>query len=300
MIITPTILKTLMVAFNIAFKGGLDKAETQYQKISTTVPSSGKSTTYGWLGKWPKFREWIGDRQFKSMAAHGYSILNKKYESSVEVERDDIEDDEIGVYSPLMEELGQGAAELPDELVFETLGNGFTELCFDGQPFFDTEHPVNAEVDGSGADTLVSNMTDGTEPAWFLLDTSRSLKPIIFQLRRPIALTSLTEAKDSEAAWLRDVHQYGADGRMNVGFGFWQQAYGSKAAFTQANVESAHEKMRAIKGDGDKKLSIKPKTLVVPTSLETAANKMINMEFLAGGANNPMFKKYELVVSDWL
>lgn len=300
MIITPQILKNLMVGFSHAFKGGVAKAETQYTKITTTIPGTGKSTTYGWLGKWPKFREWVGDRVFKNLAAHAYTIVNKKYESSVEVERDEIEDDEIGVYMPMMEEMGQAASELPDELIFGLLGNGFTELCYDGQNFFDTDHPVNAEVDGSGVNALVSNMTAGLETPWFLLDTTRALKPMIYQLRRKIELKSMTDAKDSESSWLRDVFQFGADGRMNVGFGFWQMAHGSKAALTEANLNAAHAAMRAVKGDGDKALSIKPTTLVVPASLEQQAEAILNLSHLANGASNPMYKKYDLVVSDFL
>lgn len=300
MIITPNILTHLMVGFSAAFKGGVANAETQYQKIATTVPGTGKSTTYGWLGKWPKFREWVGDRVFKNLQAHAYSIINKKYESSVEVERDEIEDDEIGVYMPMMEEMGQAAAELPDELVFGLLGNGFTELCYDGQNFFDTDHPVNAEVDGSGADVTVSNMTDGTDTPWFLLDTSRALKPMIYQLRRKTELKSMTDAKDSQATWLRDVYQFGADGRMNVGFGFWQMAHGSKAPLNTANLEAADTAMRSVKGDGGKSLNVKPTMLVVPTTLKTVAENILNLSHLANGASNPMYKKYELVVSDFL
>ena len=41
----------------------------------------------------------------------------------------------------MFEEMGRAAATHPDELVFETVANGFTEECFDGQPFFDTDHP---------------------------------------------------------------------------------------------------------------------------------------------------------------
>ncbi len=89
------------------------------------MPSSTKSNTYGWLGKWPGFREWVGERVFKNLKAHSYQVTNKKYESSVEVGRDEIEDDQIGIYSPMVMEMGQEAARFPDELVFGLLGGGF-------------------------------------------------------------------------------------------------------------------------------------------------------------------------------
>ena len=73
------------------------------------------------------------------------------------VTRTAIEDDQLGIYTPLFEEMGYGAATHPDELVFGLLKNGHTTNCFDGQSFFDTDHPVYAEVDGTGAVSLVSN-----------------------------------------------------------------------------------------------------------------------------------------------
>jgi phage major head subunit gpT-like protein len=65
---------------------------------------------------------------------------------------------------------------------------GFTALCYDGQPFFDTEHPApddNGPIESGGRNfRLVSNMDDGggsPGPTWYLLDTSRPIKPPICQ-----------------------------------------------------------------------------------------------------------------------
>ncbi|MBL6431679.1 MAG: Mu-like prophage major head subunit gpT family protein [Alphaproteobacteria bacterium] len=76
------------------------------------------------------------------MATHRYTIVNRKFEGTVEVEADDISDDQIGIYSPLFTEMGRSAAAHPDELVFEMLDQAFEAECYDGQPFFDTDHPV--------------------------------------------------------------------------------------------------------------------------------------------------------------
>lgn len=133
----------------------------------------------------PGLTEWIGDRTLTAIQSHGYSIVNKDWASGVEIKKTDIEDDNVGVYSPLIEELGRAAAEKPDELVFGALKAGFTTVCYDGQYFFDTDHPVGANVDGTSP-VSVSNITDDdtsvtADKAWYLLDCSRSLKPIIFK-----------------------------------------------------------------------------------------------------------------------
>jgi len=61
---------------------------------------------------------------------------------------------------------------------------------------------------------------------WFLLCTSRAVRPVILQMRREVSFNAL-EA-DSEAGFLRRRYLYGADARYNVGYGPWQFAYGSE------------------------------------------------------------------------
>lgn len=165
MIITPDTLKALFTGFKKNFQDGLTMAETQYSQIATVIPSSTASNTYGWLGQWPAFREWVGDRVFKDMAAHDYSIKNKHFESSVKVNRNDIEDDNIGIYAPMMTEMGRASAVHPDELVFALLKNAHATLCYDGQNFFDIDHPVYENVDGTGTAAMVSNLYAGSGAA---------------------------------------------------------------------------------------------------------------------------------------
>ncbi len=61
---------------------------------------------------------------------------------------------------------------------------------------------------------------------WFLLCTNRFLKPFIYQLRKKIKFTSMTKETD-ENVFMNNEFLYGADGRSNAGYGFWQMAYGS-------------------------------------------------------------------------
>lgn len=60
---------------------------------------------------------------------------------------------------------------------------------------------------------------------WFLLCTSRALRPIIFQSRIPIEFSALEE--NSESGFMRDRYVYGVRARYSVGFGLWQTAFGS-------------------------------------------------------------------------
>ncbi|MDZ7902280.1 MAG: Mu-like prophage major head subunit gpT family protein [Rheinheimera sp.] len=187
-LVTNASLNAMRVAFNKVFEQGKVRAKPQYLQVATVVPSTSKSNTYGWLGQWPGFREWVGDRVHEiNEGTCIQRIKTKPFESTVAMDRNDIEDDNLGVYNPMFDEMGYASEVFPDELVFPLLKAGFTTVCYDGQYFLDTDHPVNPKVDGSGANASVSNVIiDGAyvgEP-WFLLDVSRSLKPLIYQERK--------------------------------------------------------------------------------------------------------------------
>lgn len=62
MIVTPASIKALMTSWRKDFQGGLEDAPSQYSKIAMVVNSSSRSNTYGWLGKFPAMKEWVGKR----------------------------------------------------------------------------------------------------------------------------------------------------------------------------------------------------------------------------------------------
>lgn len=292
MIINRANLNDLFKAFNAAFNTGFRSAETYWQRVATVVPSTTKEEHYGWLGQFPKLREWVGDRQLKGIAAHDYSVKNKKYESTIEIPRDDIEDDTYGVFTPLMQEMGYAASTHPDELVFSLLALGISELCFDGQNFFDTDHPVGGNS--------VSNLdSGGAGPYWYLLDDTRPLKPLIFQRRRDYALRTMN-AQDDEHVFMRDSYRYGVDARLNVGFGFWQQAFASNQALDPTNYGAARTAMMSVKSDEGRPLGIRPRLLVVSPENEKEALDITQAERLANGATNTYRNSAEVVVVPWL
>ena len=301
-IITPAALTALMTGYRNDFQSGMTMAAPQWQEVAMLVPSTTKSNTYGWLGQFPQFREWVGDRVIKSMEAHGHTIVNKHWESTVGVNRDDIEDDNLGVYSPLFQEMGRASAAHPDEIVYPLLAAGFSTLCYDGQNFFDTDHPVNAEVDGSGADSSVANaVIDGAYVGspWFLMDDTRAVKPIIFQQRKKPVFTSMTKL-DDEQVFTANEFRFGVDCRDNAGFALWQLMYGAQQDLTYDNLWAAYSAMRAFKADGGRPLGIRPSKLVVSVDKEKAALELIENKTRANGEDNALYKKFKVVVADFL
>ncbi len=295
MIINHGNLAILNQGFSAAFKTGLQSVTPMWSQLATQLPSNTAEQKYAWLGKITRFREWIGERQYQNLIAHDYAIKNRTFENSVKVGRDEIEDDHYGVYTPVMQQLGQDAALHPDELVFELFNKGFTTACYDGQYFFDTDHPVGAP----GKQRSVSNFQGGSGTAWFLVDNSKTLKPIIYQKRRDYAFQAKTSLSDDNV-FSRNEFVWGADGRGNVGYGLWQLAYASKETLTPQAYADARAAQQSMVGDDGKPLVIRSQQLWVPPSLEKAALEVVKAERLSNGATNVMAGSAQMVVCPWL
>ena len=303
MIVNAANLDALFVGFKTSFNQGFAGALSVYKQVAMVVPSSTAEENYGWLGQFPSVREWMGPRHVKNLMAHSYVVKNKRFESTISVPRDSIEDDRVGVFKSPMEELGRATGEHADQLVFGLLKAGFTEPCYDKQSFFDADHQL---TDGEAVSVSVSNIQDGSGDAWFLLDTSRVMKPLIYQERIPYGLTALNQDSDREV-FFNDEYIYGTRGRSNVGFGFWQLAFASKAELTAENYEAARAAMAAFKGEEGRPLGIKPNTLVAPPSLEGAAMRLLNngsrvvmVEDTPVAVQNEWAGSAKLIVTPWV
>ncbi|WP_378080472.1 Mu-like prophage major head subunit gpT family protein [Aeromonas bestiarum] len=298
-IITPALLQSLFTGFKKNFEDAKGEAPTQYTEIATVIKSTTKSNTYGWLGKFPSLRKWVGDRVLESMKAHGYQIVNEDFEATVGVDRNDIEDDELGIYAPCSRRWVWQLGYIPTSSASACSGLASPRPAT--TYFFDTDHPVYPKADGTGTPVLSANLVvDGAyvgEP-WFLLDTSRALKPIIFQERKAPQLIAMTKI-DDEAVFTRKEFRYGVDCRDAAGFGFWQLAFANKRALTPDNLWDAFSRMREFQADGGRKLGVKPTLLVVPPSLEKLATQMLERE-LSDSSSNELKGKLKLVVADYL
>lgn len=298
MLVNQNSLRTLFIGFNTAFKDGLaSQAASQFGRVATVVPSTTKESDYGWLGRFPNVREWVGDRVVQSIGQSSYTIKNKSYELTVGVSRDDIEDDNLGIYTPMFAEMGSASGSHYDQLVFALLNAGFSTPCYDKQFFFDTDHPVLA-ADGQTV-LSVANTDGGSGTPWFLIDDTRTLKPIILQKRKDWNLVRKDQETDDNV-FDRKEFVYGVDARHNVGYGFWQFAWGSRQALNKANYKIARETMMGMKGDMGRPLGVRPRLLVVPPSYEGQALEIINAERDAAGASNVYRNTAEILVCPWL
>ena len=286
----------LTTGFRNNFNTGFNSAESHFNQIATTVPSTTAKETYPWLGDLPGIRKWIGEREIHKLELHDYTIKNEPWEQTHSVDRDDIEDDTYGVYAPLFTNIGFETARFPDQLVFEHLLNGFSVAGYDGQYFFDTDH---VGYDENGAEISYSNDGGGAGAAWFLLETRRPLKPLIFQERRAFDFQAMIDPTDPNV-FMKKEYVFGVEGRMNVGYGFHQMAYGSKQTLDAASFNASYAGMMGQKKRSGKPLGIKPNLLVVGSTNRATALEVVKAERAANGATNINRDAVDVLVTEWL
>jgi len=138
--------------------------QTWIPGVSMLFDSNQESETYKWLGMAPAMREWIGGRQAKGFRENGITIVNKTYESTMEVLVDEIRRDKTGQVMLRVAEQARRAnahwASLLTSLIIagETTGGE----CYDGQYFFDTDH---SEGDSGTQDNdLTGTAVSATQP----------------------------------------------------------------------------------------------------------------------------------------
>lgn len=295
--LTPQNLAALFVAYKANFQQGFDSlgdAGSIYEQFCTVVPSTTGTEVYPFLKTLPRMREWIGDRVIHSLEGADFSIKNRKFELTEGVERDAIDDDAYGLYGPVYTEMGRSSREHPNELAVEVLQSN--PLCYDGQNLFDTDHPV---LDADGKETSVSNDMGGSGAAWYVMDLSRAIKPLVFQRRRDYNFRALTDLNDSEV-FLKDKFLFGVDARCNAGSGLWQLVVRSKQPFTAENYALARQRLQTLKGDYERPLALRHTHTMVPGNLEGAALKVLNNALTTGGETNEWAGTSQLIVNPWL
>lgn len=280
MIIDQNKLDNMYVGFNAIFNQALQDTKPWWERVAMLVRASTRIMDYKWLKNLPGIEQWVGDRQIQSLGAESYQIESLDYEGTVEVDRNDIDDDTMGLYNPLVAELGRASKKHPDKLIAALIAAGLTTAIWDGSNFFATDHPAPVPTDEAA---VASNYTAGASTPWYLLDVSRVVKPFIFQLRQDWRLVRM-DKEDDEHLFMRKKIRYGVDYRSNVGFGLWQLAHCAKVALTPENYGTVRAAMMSLKNVRGQALDISPGLLVVPPSLEGTARELLNAQFIIGDA----------------
>lgn len=89
-----------------------------------------------------------------------------------------------------------------------------------------------AVLKNKGIEVLVSPFLYSTTTVancnWFLIDSTKPVRPLIYQERMPIEFGA--QEQDSESGFMREVYYYGTRARYNVGSGYWPTIFGNAGA----------------------------------------------------------------------
>ncbi|MDR3322903.1 MAG: Mu-like prophage major head subunit gpT family protein [Zoogloeaceae bacterium] len=294
MILNKESIASVFTNFRADFEAGKLAAKPIHPQLAMQVKSSSAEENYAWLGQNSSLREWIGDKHFNGLAVSSFTLKNRNFEHTISVPQNDIEDDKLGVLSSPFQMMGQDAALHPDSLLFELIQKGTGTPCYDGQYFFDTDHPADpGDPDKGGVSNLALDPQAGGVPSWYLLDTTKIVKPFILQIRKDYTFIKKDQNTDDHV-FNRGEFVYGVEARLNAGFGLWQLAYASNLPLTAANVASADAAMMSIKAPTGKPLGITANVLLVSPAMKESALKLLKLE------TSHYRDAFELIVCPWL
>jgi len=281
-------LQDLQVMVSGKFNEGKTAAKAVSPAFASTINSGSSQNLYPDFSQMPGFREWVGDRVFNDMSQREYIVPNKTYENSIQVKREQIEDDNLGWTAFMSQAAGQATTLHMDKILFPLLAAGFANLCHDGKPFFSDAH------EGPNG-TTQSNMLEGTGPKWYLIDNSQVLMPLIFQKRREYALTAKFNPNDDNV-FHQNVYQWGIDARVAGGYGPWFTAFASGTALDATNYAEARARMGDFHSPEGNPFNTQGKLLICGTRLESAARELLKAERTTGGKTNIWASSAELLV----
>lgn len=291
----------LSAIFQASFNA-VNESALWYQMLATETKSDGESVLHYFQDVFPRLSKWVGSRTFNNVKLQDYLLENEEFQGGFQIPTKVIEDDKLGAFNQATQNLGRSARLWPNDLVKAALIAGETSICYDGQYFFDSDHPLEVpgvatvtqsnvhttcaltaanleavhiamstrkgsdgvalgvtpsllivpetlrftakrllEADLAGylannsSNAADSNVLKGmvnllvlpeldaySTSTWYLADTTKPIKPLIYQLRRaPTRLDLLNKPTDPNVFNDKMVFA-GVDARGAAGFGLWQ------------------------------------------------------------------------------
>ena len=294
--INSSTLSMLTQAVNAAFMGGLEHKSAPWNLVAMEIPSMTAENVYPYLKNIGSIRKWTGDRVKQNLSKGEFRLPNFDYEQTEAVLRNHVLDDQFGIYAPRFQQMGRNVANFPAQTVYALLKTGFAALGPDGQYFFDTDHPVGKP----GAEVSVSNFMGGAGTAWYIVDASQAVKPLIWQPRQAFNLVTLFNPTDPNVFWQKEF-VYGVDGRSGAGFGpYWQLAFASKQTLDATNVKATLVAMASQKDDNGEPLGVMGTHIIVPPTLAEAARDIFAKELIGNGETNTLRNRLQVVEVPWL
>ena len=161
-ILTPASYKIITAGMRADFQKGISEADLVSAPLYTKVPSAGAENVYPFVEHSPGMREWMKgeSRVMRNYAMRDFSVKNRKFEDTLGIDVEDIEDNQLGLLSYQMKNIVTSGKMLIDQLIFECFNNGFTTaLTYDGNPWFYDSHTVGLSTVDNNLGQALSTTT---------------------------------------------------------------------------------------------------------------------------------------------
>jgi phage major head subunit gpT-like protein len=119
----------------------------QQMGIAQELPVKGNEAKIKLASRPTGVHEWLDERHKQKIERADHSVAVKRWANAITVKLDDLADDEdnLGQYKPLIDSMADDFDEHRHQLFIDLIGSGFAGTlgtAYDGQFFFDTDHPV--------------------------------------------------------------------------------------------------------------------------------------------------------------
>jgi len=139
--ITQGNLEAVFTGLKATFNEAVQTTETEeITRLMETVPSTTGTEKYPVASLLGDLEEVLDEVTITNIGTFIQSVPNRTFARIVRVRRNDIADDNIGVYRPGIRQLGRRAALYPLRLASEALSNGFSDQWVDGTTVFSASH----------------------------------------------------------------------------------------------------------------------------------------------------------------
>lgn len=143
------------VGFGTRLNNRLQSYPSFYPRISTVVQSPNLLNREIWLNAVPKMRMWEGPKFISRISAENLPIVTRPHEVSIAIGKGDIINDQLGIYGPKIDQLGDRYPQALDDMAVTMLCAGIqgTSLgaTYDGQNLIDTDHTFRSSDAGISA-----------------------------------------------------------------------------------------------------------------------------------------------------
>lgn len=195
-VVTRDYLEGIRSNFRALFETDFQAAQAfqGWEGLVSLQPSNNERNVYNWFGTVPRMQDVTsGQVARQGLASYNFAIVNKEWQSLLEVERAALERDQLGLVTPRINQMSMEAARHPGEMVMELVEENPDLTWQDGSgvslnlgPYFDSgprtignSNNIDNIITGGGATTIALIQADlGFARARLRLFTDDEARPM--------------------------------------------------------------------------------------------------------------------------